>query len=121
MAKKVKGWKKRLLWQVGKEVLIKSVLQAIRTYAMQCFLIPKGVCDEISSLIRSFWWGKDEQNRGISWKNWEFLCKPKGEGGMGFWELEAFNFALLAKQGSGILKNPTSLVARVLVAKYHPN
>lgn len=47
------------------------------------------------------------------------MCKAKNEGGMGFGELEAFNFALLAKQGWRLMKNPSSLVARVLQAKYH--
>nr|GEV12062.1 reverse transcriptase [Tanacetum cinerariifolium] len=34
---KLKGWKQNVLSQSGREVLIKSVIQAIPIYAMQCF------------------------------------------------------------------------------------
>ncbi|XP_023873869.1 uncharacterized protein LOC111986467 [Quercus suber] len=48
------------------------------------------------------------------------MCKSKLFGGMGFLNLQAFNLALLAKQGWQILTNPTSLVAQVYKAKYFP-
>ncbi|GJV60623.1 reverse transcriptase [Tanacetum coccineum] len=38
---KLQGWKQNVLSQAGREVLIKSVIQAIPTYAMQCYLLPK--------------------------------------------------------------------------------
>lgn len=38
---KLQGWKKVTLNQAGKEILIKSVVQAIPSYAMACFALPK--------------------------------------------------------------------------------
>ena len=56
--KKLQGWKEKLLSQPGREVLIKVVVQAIPTYNMSCFKLPLGLCSEIESLIRRFWWGQ---------------------------------------------------------------
>lgn len=38
---------------------------------------------------------------------------------MGFRNLNLFNIALLAKQGWHLLRNPNSLLARTLKAKYY--
>ena len=57
LAKKLAGWKEKLLSKAGKEVLIKVVAEAIPTYTMSCFKIPDSLCFEMTNLIRNFWWG----------------------------------------------------------------
>ena len=54
--KKLKGWEGRLLSQAGREVLIKFVIQAIPSFAMGCFRIPLGLCNNIEVMIKKFWW-----------------------------------------------------------------
>ena len=38
--RKLQGWEGKLLSQPGREVLIKTIVQAISTYAMGCFKLP---------------------------------------------------------------------------------
>lgn len=119
--KRIGSWKHKLLSAGGKEVLIKSVVQSIPTYAMSCFRLPKEVCRNIERACARFWWGHSGSNRGVSWLSWEKLCQPKSEGGMGFRDLEKFNKALLSKQVWHIQKNPDAFLSRFLKAKYFPN
>ncbi|KAA3474990.1 reverse transcriptase [Gossypium australe] len=72
--------------------------QAIPTYTMACFLLPKSLCAELERLIAKFWWQKGHGKRGIHWCAWKELCIAKEQGGLGFRNLDLFNVALLAKQ-----------------------
>ncbi|KAA3488795.1 reverse transcriptase [Gossypium australe] len=62
-------WSNRFLSQGGKEVFIKSVLQAIPTYAMYCFLFPKSLCEKIESSLAKFWWQKGAGKRDCSFRD----------------------------------------------------
>ena len=66
--KKTHGWKEKLLSRVGKEVLIKSVLQAIPTYVMSVFSLLSTLCAKIKSIMRRFWWCGEGNDKGIMWK-----------------------------------------------------
>ncbi|KAA3470265.1 reverse transcriptase [Gossypium australe] len=118
--KRVEGWSLRYLSMGGKEVFIKSVLQATPIYAMQCFLFPKTLCNKLEIIMNRFWWANNKSLRGIRWSCWDKLCLPKYDGGMGFKNLFMFNKALLAKQVWRILVQPQCFLARVLKARYYP-
>ena len=72
LGKKLAGWKEKLLSKAGKEVLIKAVAQAILTYTMSCFKIPDALCEELTSMIRNFWWGQKRDEKRMSWLSWDF-------------------------------------------------
>ncbi|XP_074306059.1 uncharacterized protein LOC141641287 [Silene latifolia] len=112
------GWRGAMLSKAGKETLIKSIVQAIPTYAMSVFKIPNFFCDEIRSLITSFWWGASNGRKKIPWIAWEKMCRSKEHGGLGFRDFQLFNKALLGKQGWRLMTEDTSLMARVIRGKY---
>ncbi|KAL0433613.1 UNVERIFIED_CONTAM: hypothetical protein Slati_2695600 [Sesamum latifolium] len=53
---RISGWSSRLLSQASKGVLIKSVLQALPTYAMFCFKLPDHLLKDSEKTMRDFWW-----------------------------------------------------------------
>lgn len=96
---KLLGWKEKLLSNAGKEILIKTVAQAIPMYTMSVFKLPDVICDEMTSLVRNFSWGQSNEKNKMAWLSWDKMCTPKDEGGTVFQDLKAFNLVLLAKQG----------------------
>ncbi|XP_062014381.1 uncharacterized protein LOC133730890 [Rosa rugosa] len=121
LTKKLVSWKAKLLSAAGKEILIKAIAQTMPLYAMNCYLLPKSLCDDIHQLCASFFWGDTDDKKKIHWRSWEKLCLTKFEGGMGFKNIYAYNLAMLGKQGWRLITNPHSLIARLYKAKYYPN
>lgn len=118
--KKLKGWKEKCLSRAGKEILIKSVAQAIPNYIMSCYKIPEGCCQDIESLIAKFWWGTTESSRKMHWLSWERMGRAKEKGGMGFRGFSEFNKALLGKQCWRLMTDESSLMAKVFKGRYFP-
>ncbi|MCH84971.1 RNA-directed DNA polymerase (Reverse transcriptase), partial [Trifolium medium] len=116
--RKINYWRSRPLSKVGKEVMIKSVLQAIPTYVMSIYLLPDSLINEIERMINAFWWGGGNDNKGIRWLAWDKLACSKEEGGLGFRDFQMFNMAMVAKQGWNFIIKPTSLVARIFKGRW---
>lgn len=59
---KLQGWKKKLLSQGGREILIKAVELSFPTYTISCFILPQILCDKMEKMTAQFLWGqlKDE-------------------------------------------------------------
>ena len=68
----------------GKEILIKAIAQEIPTYTMSCFQLLQGLCEDMESMMRSFWWGQKQKESEITWISWKRMCKPKAKVGKGF-------------------------------------
>ena len=92
----------------GKEVLIKSVAQALPTFSMSCFKLPLGLCQHIDGLLRKFWWDCKDGKWKTCWVAWDDMTQPKYVGGLVFRDMELFNLALLVKQAWRILQDNSS-------------
>ncbi|CAJ2634618.1 unnamed protein product [Trifolium pratense] len=119
--KRINSWRGRALSRAGKEVMIKSVLQAIPTYVMSVYLLPDSTVKDIERMLNSFWWGGGANNKGIRWLAWDRMTYPKTQGGLGFRDIHMFNLAMIAKQGWNIMTKPHTLVSRLYKARYFPN
>lgn len=115
---RIQSWTTRFLSGAGKQVLLKAVLAAMPCYSMSCFKLPASLCKQIQSLHTRFWWDANPEKRKMCWVAWSTLTKPKFAGGLGFRDLQSFNDALLAKIGWRLIKEPSSLLAQVLLGKY---
>ena len=109
----MQGCEGKLLSQAGREVLIKAVIQTIPTYAIGCFKLPMGLCNEIEVMIRKFCWEQRGEKRKIHWLKWNEMTKFKNEGGMGFHDLALHNNSLLAKQAWCLLQDQGSLFYKI--------
>ncbi|PNX98658.1 ribonuclease H, partial [Trifolium pratense] len=118
MWRKINSWRGRALSKAGKDVMIKSVLQAIPSYIMSIFLIPDSIINDIERMLNSFWWGGGTNNKGIRWLAWDKLARPKADGGLGFRNFHAFNMAMVAKQAWNFMSKPNTLVARIYKARW---
>lgn len=120
LTKRLIQWGDGFLAQPGREALIKSVAQALPTYIMGVFKLPYSVWDDLTRMVRNFYWGSKKGKRKVHWRGWGYLLHPKDKGGVGFRDFRMFNRALLARQAWRLLSKPESLCARVLKARYYP-
>ena len=72
---------------------MKAIVQAIPTYAMSLFKLPKGFVEDIHKACAKFWWGSSDDKNKVHWGSWKKLCKSKDRGGLGFCDLSVFNQA----------------------------
>ncbi|CAH9094451.1 unnamed protein product [Cuscuta europaea] len=119
---RLKSWNDRFVSRVGTTVLLKNVVQTMPSYAMNVFLLPKELCDDIEKVMNEFLWrGSKFDKKGLRWRSWKGLCMPKEVGGLGFRRLREFNLAMLGKQGWRLITDESCLMSRVLKARYFPN
>ena len=63
VAKKLAGWKGKLISIDGREIFIKAVTQTMPTYTMSCFQLPKTLCQDLESMMRSLVGAKGQREQ----------------------------------------------------------
>uniref|UniRef100_A0A803Q2B6 Reverse transcriptase zinc-binding domain-containing protein n=1 Tax=Cannabis sativa TaxID=3483 RepID=A0A803Q2B6_CANSA len=122
LRKRLQACGTKFLSRAGKEILIKTVAQALPSYAMSLFLLPLEIFRDMESMMAKYWWQSSSNfPSSIHWMSWKCLCGHKSKGGMSFRNLRDFNLSLLGKQGWRLMANQDSLVSRVFIARYFPH
>lgn len=83
LGNRVQNWNNRMLSWAGREILVKSCLQAIPLYLMGCFKFPKSLCNILSVMALKFWWSGDTSHKVIHWIKKEIMQRDKLQGGWG--------------------------------------
>ena len=105
--------------KAGKLIMIKSILSALPIYQSSLLLAPKSIMDQISKLIRDFFWrgGKGNQNR-LHLVNWDIVKRPVLEGGLYIRDPGLTNLAMGGKFLWQLFSDRKHLVSQVLWGKY---
>lgn len=121
MKQKALSWNTRLLSTAGKATMLQSVLSPVPTFAMTCFQLHVGLCNQLQSVFTRFWWDAKEGENKICWIAWDTLTLPKHLGGLGFRDVRLFNQALISKIAWRLILKPECLLSRILLGKYCHN
>lgn len=116
--KKLSGWKAKFLAKAEKMVLAKSTAIPMAEYYMQCQALPIKVCEAIDKLIRDFLWGLTAESRRMHMVNWNTITLPKDRGGLGLYQMQYRNQAILAKLCWRLANESEAPRAKMLAKKY---
>jgi hypothetical protein len=97
MSRRLVLWKRLYLSKGGRVTLIKSTLSNMPTYMLSLFPIPTDVVKRIEKIQRDFLWGGMNDEFKYHLVEWDKVCTPIDEGGLGIKNIRKFNQALLGK------------------------
>ncbi|KAK4275693.1 hypothetical protein QN277_018732 [Acacia crassicarpa] len=115
---RLSNWKATSLSLAGRATLVSLVTSAIPGYTMQTVALPKGTCEDIEKQNRRFLWGSTLEKRKTHLVDWDTVCKPKKNGGLGLKHLHRQNQAYMMKLGWNMMKRRDDLWVKVLRSKY---
>lgn len=91
-------WSAKNLSYDGRRVLVQSVLQAMSNYWSSMFIIPQSIVKMVDESCRKFLWGTKNSEKVIPLVNWEQVCTPKENGGLGLKSCGLWNKVMIGKQ-----------------------
>jgi hypothetical protein len=121
LQERVKKWTYRDLNLAGRLILTKTVLQAISTYMMLVFPVPKGILQKIRSIQRDFLWHGTEHKNKSALVAWDKVCNPKGKGSLGLQDPQVTNESYGENIWWILVKDNSVLWTNLWKAKYAPN
>ncbi|VFQ83061.1 unnamed protein product [Cuscuta campestris] len=114
------SWYSKVLNPMGRLILIKHVLSSIPLHHIAVCELPKSIINTLHAKMKNFLWGYTNGNAKHHWKSWEYMCKPKKEGGLGIRDLhqvqKAYSLKLIWK-----INHVENLWTNFMKAKYISN
>uniref|UniRef100_A0A0V0HH42 Putative ovule protein n=1 Tax=Solanum chacoense TaxID=4108 RepID=A0A0V0HH42_SOLCH len=95
--RKLSRLKNQYLSLGGRITLIKSVMDALPTYMMSLFPIPRSIEKKINKSRRVFLWQGNKEKLGYNLVKWDVVTLNKMRGGLGIKKLSMQNVSLLKK------------------------
>ncbi|KAK9275492.1 hypothetical protein L1049_022759 [Liquidambar formosana] len=111
---KLEGWQGHFLSIAGRIQLVQSVIIPMLLHTMAVYIWPSSLLKEMQQWIRNFIWASSTSKRKLVFINWDLVCSPKSEGGLGLRNLKAINQAAILKLGWFIITSdsPCALFLR---------
>jgi hypothetical protein len=97
LERRLAGWKRCYLSKGGRINLLKSTLLSLPTYFLSLFTIPVNVANQIEKIQHNFLWGGMVDYFKHHLVDWNTVCSPIAQGGLGVRKIVPLNKALLGK------------------------
>lgn len=112
------GLKHFKLSPTTKTVLINSFLFSIPNYYLSIYPISDSVLCQISKIVRSFFWYKDDNGKGIHAVAWDDITVAKTKGGLAIRYLLLFKHSIIAKNAFKYINFDVAIWVDILHFKY---
>ncbi|XP_074298715.1 uncharacterized protein LOC141629640 [Silene latifolia] len=81
----------KFLSYAGKLQVLNSVVFGLCNFWCGSLVLPKAICNAITTYCRQLFWGYSEGNRRVIFKSWQSMCFPWVEGGFQLKAIMAWN------------------------------
>ena len=78
---RIQSWKFVNLSQMGKLLLINSILTCLASHIISIYFLPNNISSKFSSLFLKYWWSSSIDKTPIYWRKKEVLYAHKLTGG----------------------------------------
>ncbi|GLT61795.1 hypothetical protein SLA2020_344770 [Shorea laevis] len=102
----------------GRTTLVSSVISTIPNFYMQAMWLPSSIQKEIDRISRNFIWGSMDGQKKLHLINWETICQPRKQGGLGLRSAKDATIVAISKLNWRFHTKEGKVWREVLVKKY---